>query len=136
MSSMLPLVIYPSEIDGLAFIPFICRYQFENTLTSTNSILSRALGKIDPAIDMQGVHHQSSFYRGKVGHDTFILVQDGDKDPPVFPNVRGASDLWDKIRIKDATETDKYILRVYMVLNHHTTDICDDSISSFSCNNN
>ena len=89
-----------------------CRYHFESTLTVTNSILSRALGKIDPMIDMQGVHHQSGLYRGKVGTETFIFVQDGPKPPPIFPSVRGSSQLWDKIRMKDASETDNYVLRM------------------------
>ena len=66
-------------------------------------------------IDTLGMHRQSGFYRGKVGTDVFIFVQDGDKAPPAFPNVRGASDVWDKIRGKDATKNDNYILRVSMV---------------------
>ena len=92
-----------------------CRYQFEHTLTITTSILTRALGKIDPMIDVLGMHHQSGFYRGKVGTEVFIFVQDGDKPLPAFPKIRGASEVWDKIRIKDARETDTYILRVTLV---------------------
>ena len=92
-----------------------CLYQFDNTLTITTSILSRVLGKIDPVIDILGVPHEFGFYRGKVGHETCMLVQDGDKAPPSFLNVRRASDVWDKIHRKDSTETDNYILRVTLV---------------------
>ena len=72
----------------------------------------RALGRIDPTIDLQGVHHPSGFYIGKVGHETFIFVQDAPKTHPIFPNVRDSSQLWDKIKMKDIRETDIFILRI------------------------
>ena len=94
-----------------------CRYQFDDSLTITTSILSRSLGKIESEIDMLGFPHESGYYRGKVGHETFMLVQDGDKPPPAFPKIRGDTGVWNKIRRKDSTDTDNYILRVTMVRN-------------------
>ena len=94
-----------------------CRYHFEQTLSVTSSMLSRSLQKIDPMIDILGTHHQSGLYMGIIGKERFIYVQDSAKVPPLFPPVRGSSELWDRIRMKDASETDNYILRVDMVRN-------------------
>ena len=70
-----------------------CRYHFEETLSLTSSMLSRSLQKIDPMIDILGMHHQSGLYMGIIGKERFIYVQDSAKVPPLFLPVRGSSEL-------------------------------------------
>ena len=88
-----------------------CRYKFHTDISISKKTISRALGNIDPGIDVQNTRHESGIYRGLCRREQFYYFQDPSLDPPFFPPLRNNKEIWDRIRKADEKELQDYISR-------------------------
>ena len=88
------------------------RYKLENIII-TKSIISRAIGKIDPSITNLTAKHQSGiYYRGTNSMEKCYFFQDATMDPTIFQSIRNNDEVMDNIRFFERVEMDSYISRI------------------------
>ena len=76
------------------------RYKLEQ-LNVLITLISRALGQLDPNLDDLTCCHQSGIYKGKYTQEYYWCFQYDDKAPPKFPQTRNNKHIWDKINDVD-----------------------------------
>ena len=86
------------------------RYKYDSSVTISKQQISRAIGRMDQAIDIQSVKHVSGIYRYRFNNEMFYFFQNPSLKPPLFPNPDD-KELWSKIIQQDEKALQSFISR-------------------------
>ena len=73
------------------------------------SNISRAISKIDPALDMMSIKHDSGMYWQVNRREAYFYFQTPILDPPYLPPIRHNGVIWNNIQYVNKKKTYEYI---------------------------